>query len=245
MSSADFVFEGELSGLAAGATAGNGVVRQEFELPATVKHWIEALGVPHTEVGAIRVNERPADGAVVVSDGDRIEVRPYPPGCAPRPAEVRFIADVHAHTLARYLRMLGLDTLYGREWDDAILADVSAREERILLTMDVGLLKRRQVRFGSLVRHEPALEQVSRVMARYGLGPLAAPLTRCLACNGRLEDVGREQVLDRVPPRARALHERFRECPECGRVYWEGSHHAGMLRTLDALRRTVVNLTGK
>ena len=191
---------------------------QEFALPSTPMHCVESLGVPHTEVA--RLEEM----------GDGIHVHPYAPGAAPVPPLIRFLADVHVKTLARYLRMLGFDTAYNPHWHDRELAQISAAEQRILLTMDRGLLKRKQVVFGSLVLHEPPAGQLARLVRRYALREHARPLSRCIVCNGVLVPATREELDGRVPARSAALHQRFFRCMSCGRPYWEGSHHARMQR---------------
>lgn len=227
---AEFVFHGDLLDLSPA------LVRQQFVSPAAARGSIESLGVPHTEFGRIELNGAAAEGSTLVPDGSRVDVFPYPPGEAPSPAGHRFIGDVHAHTLVRYLRMLGFDTLYDPRWDDPELAEISSREDRILLTMDVGLLKRAKVTYGSWIRHEPPRRQLARLLERYTLYSFLAPYTRCIVTNGLLEPVSRDQVIDQIPPRAAVLHDRFFRCPDCGRVYWEGSHHARMQAFIDELR---------
>ncbi|MEK7405630.1 MAG: Mut7-C RNAse domain-containing protein, partial [Acidobacteriota bacterium] len=121
-----------------------------FELPAPVKDMIEGLGVPHTEVDLILANGESVDFSYVVRDGDRISVYPVFESLDITPLlrlrerplrQPRFVLDAHLGKLAAYLRMLGFDTLYRNDYQDPELVALAARDKRILLTRDVGLLK--------------------------------------------------------------------------------------------------------
>jgi hypothetical protein len=92
---------------------------------ATAKHAIEALGVPHTEVGTVRVDTRPVALDHLLRDGERLHVGAVPPAAAP-PEDPRFVADAHLGRLARHLRFLGFDTLQRNAWDDAALDALDA-----------------------------------------------------------------------------------------------------------------------
>ncbi len=148
--------------------------------------------------------------------------------------EPRFVADAMLGRLARWLRLLGWDVLYDPHRDDRELARIAAREDRVLLTRDRGLLARRIVRRGLLVRHDDVGAQLAQVLAELGLRPdPARAWTRCSVCNTPTEDVPKESVRDRVPAYTFATHERFRLCPGCGRVYWPGSHRELACADLD------------
>jgi len=145
---------------------------------SSVKHVIEARGVPHPEVDLILVNGHPVDFNYLVHNGDRISVYPVFEAldiggvtrlrAAPL-REVRFVLDTHLGKLAVYLRMLGFDTLYRRDFGDDELAAIAAGEGRILLTKDRGLLKRKLVTHGYCVRATDRQAQVREVMQRFDL----------------------------------------------------------------------------
>jgi uncharacterized protein with PIN domain len=136
--------------------------------------------------------------------------------------------DVHLGRLAAYLRMLGFDALYRNDSSDEDLARTASDEERILLTRDRGLLKRSAVTRGYYVREIRPRPQLADVLERFDLARLAAPFTRCLACNAPLERAPKEAVADRLPPGVRERHDEFLECPACRRVYWKGTHYQRM-----------------
>jgi len=209
----------------------------EFLDLATVKDRVESFGVPHTEIDLILVNGRPVDFTHRVQDGDRISVYPVfeafdIAGLArlrPEPLRhVRFVLDVHLGRLARYLRLLGFDALYRNDCGDEQLAEISSGEHRILLTRDVGLLKRSAVTHGYYLRSTQPREQLAEVVTRFDLTRLAKPFSRCAHCNAALEQVSQNAVREQLPERVAALQEEFLRCPGCGRVYWKGGHYRRM-----------------
>ncbi|BDG09444.1 Mut7-C ubiquitin/RNAse domain-containing protein [Anaeromyxobacter paludicola] len=210
----------------------------------SVKDVIEALGVPHTEVDLVLADGEPVDFSWRLHDGARVAVYPVfeaidiAPVTHVRPAplrEVRFVLDGHLGRLARHLRMLGFDTAWRNDAPDDELARISAEEHRILLTRDRGLLKRRIVTHGYLVRASDPREQLTEVLRRLDLHGAIAPFRRCLRCNGLLEPVAKAKVESALPPAVRREHEDFRRCDSCGRVYWAGSHHRRMTQLVSEL----------
>jgi uncharacterized protein with PIN domain len=222
--------------------------QRDFNYPlsrdATVKHMIEALGVPHTEVELILVNGEPVDFSYRLRDAQRVSVYPYfgslditpltPLRDKPRHAG-KFIADAHLGQLAKNLRMLGFDVLYRNDYSDAEIARIAVEEERIVLTRDRDLLIRKEIVRGCYVHAITSDEQVAEVVARFGLSDIARAFSRCLNCNGMLRVVEKSTVADRVPHHSRQFYDRFFECDACARVYWEGSHVARMRRRIAAM----------
>jgi uncharacterized protein with PIN domain len=207
---------------------------------SSLGHVIESLGVPLTEVGALRASGRLVAVGHVPRAGERIEVDAVrtpllPPLRASAP--MRFLLDVHLGTLARRMRLLGLDTAYENpDVGDAALAARSAAEERIMLSRDRGLLRRRELFAGAFVySHRPA-QQLDEVLTRFA--PPLVPWTRCSACNGALRQVSKEDVRGRLPSGTQRTYETFAECTLCGHAYWRGAH-AGRLDVIvqDALQR--------
>ena len=229
-----FQFHGELNWFLEPARR-----NQEFTTPVgltdTVKHAVESLGVPHTEIGRILINGEPASSSQPMREGDLVDV--FPCSTPIELTEYRFVLDGHLGRLAAYLRMLGFDTWYQHSAEDPLLASVSRRENRLLLTRDVGLLKRGEVERGYMVRSAAPLEQLREVWERYALGAHVRPFTRCLVCNGKLRPATSEEVKDLLPPRIRETKTEFSRCVECGRVFWRGSHYARMLGWIEGLQR--------
>lgn len=204
----------------------------DYARAATLKNAIEALGVPHTEVGGLRVNGESATLQRIVRDGDAIEVFPAEPEKGPDPF---FIADAHLGGLARFLRMLGFDTLHDPALHDADIRRLAHDERRIVLTRDRELLKCREIARGAYVHAIRVESQLAEVAARYRLAERARPFTLCLRCNVPLEPVDKAAVAGRLPESVRRVQEEFTRCPGCDRIYWPGSHYRRMRSVLTGL----------
>ena len=210
----------------------------------SVKDMIESLGVPHTEIDLILVNSESVDFSYIVRDGDRVSVYPVfecfdiSPlvRLRPRPLRVsRFILDVHLGRLARYLRLFGFDTYYRNDYDDAEIAEIASRERRILLTRDLGLLKRSQVTHGYFVRATNPHQQLAEVLDRMDLRRSLRPFKRCMRCNALLAPVAKEAIVERLEPDTRRYFDQFWMCAGCEQIYWKGSHYLRMRRLVDRL----------
>jgi hypothetical protein len=219
----------------------SGLIQVRLERRTSVKDLIEACGPPHTEIGELRVQDRPADFGHIVSPGETIEVQPHTPPVNPfqptllRPTALsglRFVVDVNVGKLSPLLRMLGFDTAYHWTWRDRTIADMAESQGRIVLTRDLGLLKRKKIVWGRLIRGKTPEEQLPEVLDLFGLqGPFRL-FSRCLNCNVLLEDVDKADIVDRLEPKTKLYFNHFRICPSCGRIFWRGSHHEKMIQFL-------------
>jgi uncharacterized protein with PIN domain len=211
-----------------------GLVEVRHDGDASLGHVVESLGVPLTEVGVLLT-----DGEIVApshrpAPGSTIEVRPVD-----RPQRVphwrwRFVLDVHLGTLARRLRLLGVDTAYRNDADDDELVEQAAAQHRLLLTKDRGLLRRRALWAGAYVRGRRPADQLADVLDRFV--PPLTPWTRCTACNGELEHVAKHVVADELAPGTRRCYDDFAKCRSCGQVYWHGAHGRRLQAVVDAAR---------
>jgi uncharacterized protein with PIN domain len=211
---------------------------------ATVKHAIEALGVPHTEVELVLVDGMSVGFDHALAGGERVAAYPVfeafdvTPLVRVRDGPLRtprFIADAHLGGLARLLRLAGFDTLFANAWADDEIVRIALAEHRIVLTRDRALLMRRELTHGCYVHAQHGTAQAHEIFERLDLRGSAQPFTRCLVCNSPLQRVDRAAVASRVPPGVLERHDRFAACAGCGRIYWEGLHWKRMSATLDAL----------
>ena len=141
----------------------------------------------------------------------------------------RFLADCHLGRLTGQLRFAGFDTLYYRSMEDTTLLEIARRDHRIFLTRDREL----QRRGGALVlpiRSTHLEEQLHELAFALELEPFFYPFTRCMICNTLLKKVSPETVRTRVPARVFLRFRDFRECPNCGRIYWKGDHYRKMVQ---------------
>jgi uncharacterized protein with PIN domain len=205
-----------------------------FERRASVKDMIESFGVPHPEIELILVNGESVDFAYIVQDRDRISVYPVFE-CLDVSSlvrlrdtplrEPRFVVDCNLGRLARYLRLLGFDTLYQNNFSDQEVAAISQQQRRIVLTRDRRLLLRKIITHGLFVRAEHPREQVREVLQRLDLHGMAHPFSRCTRCNGLLEATPKEAVDHHLQPKTRRYYDQFLQCTRCGQIYWRGGHH--------------------
>lgn len=223
----------------------NQVIEKPFSWRASIKDMIESLGVPHAEIELLRVNGRSVDFAYIVQPDDKIEVYAYN-DCIEvadrillRPAlgntAMRFVLDTHLGRLAAYLRMMGFDTLYRNDYPDEELAEISQQETRILLTRDIGLLKRSIVMYGYFVRDTNPKRHLAEIIQRFDLSHAVRPFKHCMKCNGVLDTVAKASVLDVLPEDTSQFYEEFHRCQACQQVYWKGPHYERMLAFIDEI----------
>jgi uncharacterized protein with PIN domain len=153
--------------------------------------------------------------------------------------DLRFIIDHNAGKLARWLRMLGFDSLFFTGEDDSDMVKQALAESRIILTRDTGVMKRRVITRGRLkailIKSEEPEEQIRQVMAELDIKNNSHPFTLCLECNRPLIPKTPAEVKDRVPPYVFKTQKQYVECPACRRIYWRGTHWAAMLHKLEKL----------
>ncbi|HZA71628.1 MAG TPA: Mut7-C RNAse domain-containing protein [Propionibacteriaceae bacterium] len=195
----------------------------------TVGHVVQAAGIPLTEVSSLAMDGVPVRSWARAVDGV-LDLTPVVRPQRPPTSPPRFLLDVHLGGLARRLRLLGLDAAYHADADDAALVEQAAVEERVLLSQDRGLLRRRAVLAGALVRGAGTAAQLDDVLDRFA--PPLAPWTRCMSCNGLLGPVSLQEVATQLEPGTRFTYRDFARCAECGRVYWRGAHAARLERVV-------------
>jgi uncharacterized protein len=201
---------------------------------SSLGHVVEALGVPRTEIGSVLLNGQPATLEARLSDGDVVDVPPRPrPQWTPFAG---FVLDVHLGTLARRMRLLGLDVAYRNDADDDELVAQAIAEGRVLLTQDRGILRRKALPHGAYVMGRRPDDQLADVLDRFV--PELHPWTRCPACNGVLGPVPKDEVEHLLPAGTRRSYTEFSRCPDCGRLYWRGAHS-------DSLETIVATATGR
>jgi uncharacterized protein with PIN domain len=143
----------------------------------------------------------------------------------------KFVADHMLGSLAKWLRMIGYDTIYDKDMDDRGIAETARAQGRFVLTRDKELAKEP----GALLVEDDQLDaQLTVVKAKFGLAFDEAAI-RCTACNGELTSLPRDQAKESVPEGAFEANEQFWKCAGCGKVYWRGSHWRGIMERLKKL----------
>jgi uncharacterized protein len=226
----------------------------------SVKDAIESAGVPHTEVDLVLVDGVSVAFEHVLRGGERVAVYPVferldiAPVVRLRPSplrETRFVLDTHLGKLARHLRLAGFDSLWENDYRDEEIVALSVVQKRAILTRDKGILMRRAVERGHFVHETESEKQFCEVVRAFQLERTFAPFSRCRACNAALRGATKESVRGRVPEAVWTRLDAFTECPQCGRIFWRGTHYERLRRVLraagapvaidppDVLRRTI------
>ena len=147
-------------------------------------------------------------------------------------AIAKFAADRMLARVARWLRMLGADTLLDESLDGATMLKLARAESRIMLTRDKRLKTAPDLLF---LESNNFREQLREIWARYPFEIIGNAFSRCSRCNTPLIEVDREVVRARVPPFVYASNDKFSECPRCAHLYWSGTHPARVIQEVQKI----------
>lgn len=209
--------------------------------PVTVAEVIESLGIPLAEVDLVMVNSQPVERSRRLCENDYISV--YPTfetfdisslkTAQKEPLRItRFILDAHLGKLAKYLRMLGFDTLYRNDFGDQEIIEIAKEQNRIILSRDKLLLKSPEITHGYYVRATEKHHQLTEIVERFDLYSQFRSFTRCMTCNAVLKSKDKESIRNLVDPDTYKCFDEFFYCPDCAKVFWKGSHFARMERLI-------------
>ncbi len=195
--------------------------------------------MPLGEIDLILVNGESVDLSYSLQDSDRVSVYPVFESLDITPQlrirsrplrKISFVVDTQLGKLAKYLRMLGFDTLYRNDYQYDALVALSRDQGRLLLTVDSDLVQHSDLTRAYHICALTPREQLVEVLTRFDLFTMAKPFCRCLRCNEQLRPVRKQAVIERLPPETGEHYDEVWMCPVCGRVYWEGSHLHNMDR---------------
>jgi uncharacterized protein with PIN domain len=151
--------------------------------------------------------------------------------------EIRFFADVNVARVVRWLRALGIDTIWEDAISDADLVRRAIEEKRFVLTLDKRILREFRVDHVLLLSTDEPFAQFAEIVRRFNLRKPREFFTRCLVCNTPLRAAEAAEIAENAPPHARDNHENFRYCPACNKIYWEGSHARRMREAIESVLR--------
>lgn len=234
MNNITLVFHGDLQELLPKSLQSQQSIRIPLSGRVALKHLIENLGIPHTEIGRVERGTVQISMMTHPKSGEVYHLYPEidPPAICPL-----FIADNHLARLAEWLRLLGFDTAYSQGWEDEQIAKIAFDEGRVLLSRDRGLLKRNIVAQGYCVRSDFPHLQVKEVVLRYHLVPYFQPFSRCQRCNGTLAPVLKKNIIEQLESLTRQYYDEFHRCSQCSNIYWKGSHYQKILLFIRSLER--------
>ena len=150
--------------------------------------------------------------------------------------EMKFIVDHNVGKLAKWLRIMGYDARFFEGSNDSQMITIALAENRVILTRDTQIMRRRLVTSGQLkailIQNDEPERQIRQVIDALKLGCQFQPFSICLECNQPLVERSREQVKDLVPPYVFQTQNQYMECPACHRIYWRGTHWQAMTKNL-------------
>ncbi|MBA7503718.1 hypothetical protein ES706_02339 [subsurface metagenome] len=153
--------------------------------------------------------------------------------------QIKFIADSNVGKLARWLRMIGYDTLLFKEKDDKRMIQIALKEGRVILTKDTQIMKRRLITNGELkaifIKHDDPKAQLQQTVKALNLDYHFKPFSLCLECNQALMPHSKDEVQSLVPSYVFKTQKQYTECPSCHRIYWQGTHWQAMVKELENL----------
>ena len=135
-----------------------------------------------------------------------------------------FVVDCMLGKLAKWLKILGFDAIFFSKIEDDALLAIARNENRVLLTRDTGLIERIKTTKSLFIESENWRDQVEQVLDEFDLWRDVQPNSRCIECNVRIKDLPREKARNLVTPFVFENADTFALCPDCGRVFWRGTH---------------------
>jgi uncharacterized protein with PIN domain len=147
------------------------------------------------------------------------------------PDSIRFAADVMVGRLARWLLVLGYDTIYDVNWSSIQLVKKARKENRVLLTRSSRLIDENSDLKSLLIKEDKPWQQLVFIKEVCNLGTDWI-FTRCTKCNVKVNTISKEKIQNSVPPDVLKFSEKFYQCPNCDKIFWEGSHYKRFLEFL-------------
>ncbi len=221
--------------------------QKSFKAPITVRETLISLGIPLSEIDLVLVNGKSVHLSTQLKENDFVSVFPVfetidiSTTTRIRQSGLRktkFILDAHLGKLAKYLRMLGFDTLYNNNFKDDEIIETAINEQRIILTRDKLLLASDKVSHGYYVRATNKHEQLKEVVYKFDLYSQFKSFTRCMTCNSELQKTDKNNIADRINSEIYEIFNEFYFCIDCQKVFWKGSHFERMEKYIKDLINT-------
>jgi len=148
---------------------------------------------------------------------------------------MKFILSKELGRLVKWLRILGFDTVYFNQDNLSSLIIQALRDERIILTRNQRLPQKGGLEI-ILIKAEKIKEQVAEILRILKIKPDPKMMfSRCILCNVELTQIAKEKIKDQIPEYVFKTQEDFIACPECGRIYWQGTHWGNVTRIIEEI----------
>lgn len=140
----------------------------------------------------------------------------------------KFILFNNLGKLAKYLRFLGFDAMIAKHISQGTIERLAKREKRIILS------RKKQKRIKEryfIIESENPLTQLTEISTFLKIDEKLIG-SRCLNCNKKTVVIAKEKIQDRIPKHIQENHQKFRFCPKCGKIFWQGSHYKNLKQKL-------------
>lgn len=144
-------------------------------------------------------------------------------------------------TIAKKLRMLGFDTYYYNTINDDDLITAAKKEERIIITKDHTLaIKATNQNISTIqVLTNIEKEQLIEIAHKMSWKKLILNNPRCSVCNGVLQKVPKQEIIEKIPPKVAESTQEFWRCEKCSHIYWVGTHIRNLERLIAEINDTL------
>ena len=142
---------------------------------------------------------------------------------------MRFICDVMLGTLAKKLRMLGIDTSYHNNITEESLLAAALKENRIVLTRKTAFsLSNITVAVIFILDNNPK-NQLRQTVSHFKINrDIINPFSRCISCNNELSPLKKDLAEGKVADYVFNTTDTFTTCLSCEKIYWPGTHLQNM-----------------
>ena len=141
---------------------------------------------------------------------------------------LKFLVDDTMRGLSKKLRMIGYDTV-NRDTASWWVAFARAKSERRIVITLLKTLRQPPDVIIWVLETQNSNEQIQEVLSNIpDESPAPTPFSRCLVCNRLIRQIPADDARKAVPPLVSKQHSTFRQCPDCNRIYWPGSHYHKM-----------------
>lgn len=147
--------------------------------------------------------------------------------------DFKFVTDAALGKLAKWLRLLGYDTIVFPKQAGRKMLRLADAERRIVLTRRRDMLERQFSGRLYLVHGIEVADQLKEVISKYFLKINKKEMfNRCIKCNEKLISITREEVRNLVPPFVFENSSAYNKCLNCCKIYWSGTHQRNALQYL-------------
>ena len=150
-----------------------------------------------------------------------------------------FLADAMLGNIARKLRLFGFDCKYFATIKDDQLLSIAKNDNRILVTKDheiVNVCKKQNIPVIELCSQDE-IRQIVEICKKISLSKCKIDMIgiRCAICNGAVQSIDKEKIIDRIPVKVAQNTQQFWSCDSCNHIYWKGTHIRNLQKFTDEI----------